>query len=250
MRKSTGLYPSLRVDATGKRVVSHGGSVLLALAADRVGLGRGLSAALRTWRKPMAVHDPGKILLDLAVAVALGGDCLADINQVRADPAVFGSVASDPTVSRLICTLAADASAALSAINTARAAAREQAWTAAAAAAPNHGRDGRHPLIVDLDATLVTAHSDKEQATPNWKKGFGFHPLCAFADHQAAGTGEPLAIELRPGNAGSNTAADHITVVEHALAQIPGIDGYRVGKAVLIRTDSAGATPVCLEYLT
>ncbi|GAB26362.1 hypothetical protein GOPIP_094_01100, partial [Gordonia polyisoprenivorans NBRC 16320 = JCM 10675] len=117
----------------------------------------------------------------------------------------------DPTVSRLISTLAADAPAALSAINTARAAARAQAWTAAGTAAPNHDRDVRHPLIIDLDATLVTAHSDKEHATPNWKKGFGFHPLCAFADHQAAGTGEPLAIMLRPGNAGSNTAADHIS---------------------------------------
>ncbi|WHU48105.1 transposase [Gordonia sp. L191] len=190
-----------------------------------------LSTALAPWRKPLATHDPGKILLDLAVAVALGGDCLADINQVRADPAVFGPVASDPTVSRLISTLAADAPAALSAINTARA----QAWTSAGTAAPNHDRDARHPLIIDLDATLVTAHSDKEQATPNWKKGLGFHPLCGFADHQAAGTGEPLAIALRPGNAGSNTAADHISMVESALAQIPGVDGFRVGKAVLIR---------------
>lgn len=85
-------------------------------------------------------------------------------------------------------------------------------------------------MIIDLDATLVTAHSDKEHATPNWKKGFGFHPLCAFVDHQAVGTGEPLAIELRPGNASSNTAADHITVVEAALAQIPEARGYRVGK--------------------
>ena len=83
MRKSTGLYPTLRVDATGKRVVSHGGSVVLAMTADKVGLGRGLSAALAPWRKPMAVHDPGKILLDLAVSLAIGGDCLADIAQLR-----------------------------------------------------------------------------------------------------------------------------------------------------------------------
>jgi hypothetical protein len=119
MQKSTGLYPSLRVDATGKRVVSHGGSVLLALTADKVGLGRGLSAALRPWRKPMAVHDPGKILLDLAISLAIGGDCLADIAQLRAEPAVFGHVASDPTVSRLIDTLAADATTALNLIDTA-----------------------------------------------------------------------------------------------------------------------------------
>ena len=88
MRKSTGCYPSLRVDASGRRVVSHGGAVLLAATADGVGLGRELSAALVPWRRPMAVHDPGKILLDLAVSLAIGGDCLADIAQLRAEPAV------------------------------------------------------------------------------------------------------------------------------------------------------------------
>lgn len=161
------------------------------------------------------------------MAVAIGGDCLADINQVRTDPGVFGPVASDPTVSRLISTLAADATTALAAI-TARAAARATAWSAAGEGAPDHGRDARAPLIIDLDATLVTAHSEKQQATATWKKGFGFHPLCAFVDHQGEGTGEPLAIELRPGNAGSNTAADHITVVEQALTQIRGTGGIGV----------------------
>ena len=102
---------------------------------------------------------------------------------MRAGPAVFGPVASNPTVSRLISTLAAEAPAALSAINTAR----EQCWQQEGTSAPNHDRDARHPLIIDLDATVVTAHSNNEHATPNWKKGFGFHPLRAFADHQAAG---------------------------------------------------------------
>ncbi|WLP92750.1 IS1380 family transposase [Gordonia sp. NB41Y] len=250
MSKSTSWYPSLSVDGSRTGVVSHAGATVLLRAAEKTGLSRHLSTGLTPWRKPLATHDPGKILLDLAVAVALGGDCLADINQIRADPGVFGPVASDPTVSRLISTLATEAPAALSAINSARAAARAQAWTAAGTAAPDHDRDARHPLIIDLDATLVTAHSDKEHATPNWKKGYGFHPLCAFADHQAAGTGEPLAIMLRPGNAGSNTAADHIAVVEQALVQVPGVDGYRVGKTVLIRTDSAGGTHEFLEYLT
>ena len=109
MRKSTGSYPSLNVDTTAKRVVSHAGAVLLAATAGRVGLDRELSAALRPWMRPLAVHDPGKVLLDLAISVAIGGDCLADIAQVRSEPAVFGQVASDPTVSRLIDTLAADA---------------------------------------------------------------------------------------------------------------------------------------------
>ena len=105
MRKSTGTYPSLKVDTTGKRVVSHAGAVLLSATAGRVGLDRELSAALRPWMRPMAVHNQGKVLLDLAISVAMGGDCLADIAQVRAEPALFGHVASDPTVSRLIDTL-------------------------------------------------------------------------------------------------------------------------------------------------
>ena len=121
MRKSTGSYPSLTVDPTAKRVVSHAGAMLLAATARNVGLDRDLSTVLRPWMRPLAVHDPGKILLDLAISVAIGGDCLTDLAQVRSEPAVFGQVASDPTVSRLIDTLAADAPSALPAISRARA---------------------------------------------------------------------------------------------------------------------------------
>ena len=128
MRKSTGSYPSLTVDTTAKRVVAHAGAVLLVATAGKVRLDRELSAALRPWMRPLAIHDPGKVLLDLAVSVAIGGDCLADIAQVRSEPAVFGLVASDPTVSRLIDTLASDAPRALSAINGARAVVRARAW--------------------------------------------------------------------------------------------------------------------------
>ncbi|MGV9793139.1 IS1380 family transposase [Gordonia sp. NPDC003422] len=250
MSKSTSPYPSLSVDGSGTGIVSHAGAAVLLRAAEKTGLISGLSQVLTPWRKPFATHDPGKIIADLAVAVAIGGDCLADIDQVRADPGVFGLVASDSTVSRLISDLADDAVTALAAINAARAAARTLAWAAARQAAPSHGRDSSSPVIIDLDATLVTAHSEKEQATPTWKKGFGFHPLCAFLDHQSGGTGEPLAIELRPGNAGSNTAADHITVVEAAVAQIPDAERYRVERSVLIRADSAGGTHEFLDYLT
>jgi hypothetical protein len=99
------------------------------------------------------------------------------------------------------------------------------------------------PLVIDDDATLVTAHSEKEQAAPTFKRGFGFHPIWTFADHGGAGTGEPLAVLLRPGNAGSNTAADHIAVIKAALAQLPGHrGGRRPGRKILIRTDAAGAT--------
>ena len=250
MSKSTSFYPSMRVSGDGAGVVSQAGVTLLLAAVAQTGLGRELSTALTRWRKPSATHDPGKILTDLAVSLAVGGDCLADIDQLRSRPQVFGPVASDPTVSRLIATLAADVRAVLSAINTARAAARQNAWRAAGAGAPDHGADGAHPVIIDLDATLVGAHSEKEQATPTYKRGFGFHPLCAFVDHGAGGTGEPVAMLLRPGNAGANTAADHITVTGQALAQLPMTTGYRVGRKVLIRTDSAGGTHEFLDYLT
>ena len=250
MSKSTSPYPMLSADDTGTGVVSHAGATVLLRTAEKTGLATGLSEALAPWRKPLATHDPGKIIADLAVAVAIGGDCLADINQVRAAPAVFGPVASDPTVSRLISTLADDAPAALSAINAARAAARAACWSAADTAAPDHGSDVEDPVIVDLDATLVTAHSEKQDAAPTYKRGFGFHPLCAFVDHGSEGTGEPLAIALRSGNAGANTAADHIAVTAAALEQLPQMRGYRVGKSVLVRTDSAGGTHEFVDYLT
>jgi hypothetical protein len=231
-------------------VVSHAAAVLVLRTAERTGLSSGLSAALGRWRKPGASHDPGKVILDLAVMLALGGDCLADVAQLRAYPEVFGPVASDPTVSRCIAVLAADAPAALAAINTARAQARAQGWSAAGELAADHGIDETHPLVIDLDATLVTAHSDKELAAPTFKRGYGFHPLCAFADHGPAGTGEPLAMLLRPGNAGANTAADHKTVLADALAQLPGVTGHRVGRTVLIRADAGGGTHEFLNYLT
>ncbi len=250
MGKSTSWYPSLAVGATGRGAVSHAGAITLARTASRIGLVDALSGGLQPWRKPLASHDPGKIICDLAISVALGGDCLADLAVLRGQPGVFGPVASDPTVSRLIATLAADADDALGAINAARRAVRAAAWSAAGSASPQHGINAQAPLVIDIDATLVTAHSEKESAAPTYKRGFGFHPLCAFADHGAAGTGEPLAILLRPGNAGSNTAADHKQVLIDALAQLPGDPTYRVGRTVLVRADAGGGTHEFLTYLT
>jgi hypothetical protein len=249
--KITGLYPRLRVDTSATAAVGQAGGVLLTRTVTATGLDRFLSAALARWRKPLAIHDPGKIITDLALSLALGGDCLADLAVLRAEPGVYGWVASDPTVSRAIATLAADAPAVLKAIDTARAAARHQAWQLAGEHAPDHGSDAKQPLVIDLDATLVTSHSEKEHAAPTFKRGFGFHPLCAFVDHGPDGTGEALAILLRPGNAGSNTASDHIDVVKAALAQLPGQrPGHRLGRKVLIRTDGAGGTKALIGWLT
>jgi hypothetical protein len=248
VKKRSRCYPGLVVDGRGSSVVPNAGAVVLLRTAEVVGLDAALSAALAPWRRPLARHDPGKIVLDLAVSLAIGGDCLADLAQLRAAPEVFGPVASDPTVSRLIDALAADAPAALAAIAAARAAAREPAWALAGEHAPDHGTDAAAPLVIDVDATLVTAHSEKECAAPTFKRGFGFHPLWAFVDHGQEGTGEPLAFLLRRGNAGSNTVVDHIAVLRAALAQLPG--GRRPGKNVLIRIDGAGGTHELIAWLT
>jgi hypothetical protein len=251
VRKRSGCYPRLGVDVGARGVVSHAGGVLLTAAIERVGLDRALSQALAPWRKSHAVHDPAKVVVDLAVMLALGGDCLADIALLRSAPGLFGAVASDPTVSRTIDALAQDAPAALAAIATARAAARARAWELAGSRAPDHDVTAARPLVIDVDATLVTAHSEKEQAAPTFKKGFGFHPLWAFADHGPAGTGEPLSVLLRKGNAGSNTAADHITVVRAALKQLPSHrPGRRPGRQVLIRADGGGCTHAFIQWLT
>ncbi len=244
--KPTDVYPSVVVDTAGRGVVSSAGGLLLTERVRVSGLGAALSEALTPWRAPTATHDPAKVLVDLAVSLALGGDCLADIALLRAEPALFGLVASDPAVSRTLDRLATDADQALGAIDRARAAARTHVWSRAGSHAPDHQVSADDPLVVDLDATLVTAHSEKEQARPTFKKGFGFHPLWAFIDHGPAGSGEPAAVLLRAGNAGSNTAADHITVATRALAQLPA--RLRRSRKVLVRADSAGGTHVFVAW--
>ena len=250
MKNATGVYPRADLDTAGTQVVSHAGTVLLTETITKVGLDRALSTALSRWRPRLAVHDPAKVLLDLALCLAVGGDCLADVALLRSEPGVFGLVASDPTVSRTIDRLAQDATAALRAIDTARASARARAWELAGDHAPDYNTDAGRPLIIDVDATLVTAHSEKQGAAPTFKKGFGHHPLWAFLDHGPAGTGEPLAALLRPGNAGSNTAADHLTVIRAALRQLPSYRaGHRPGRKILVRVDGAGATHELLDWL-
>ncbi|MFG3002308.1 IS1380 family transposase, partial [Streptomyces sp. NPDC048340] len=243
MKKRIGSYPRVRIEGGGRAVVSQAGGVLLVETVRKAGLDQAISAALAPWRKARAVHDPGKILLDVALAVALGGDCLADVGMLRAEPAVFGPVVSDPTVSRLIDTLAAAGPKALSAVRSARAETRERVWKLAGASSP----DASGQVTVDLDGVLVLAHSEKQDAAATWKKTFGHHPLMGFVDHGSGGSGEPVAGLLRPGNAGSNTAADHIEAARLALAQLP--KKYRRGRQTLIRTDSAGGTHEFVAWL-
>lgn len=247
MVKSTGSYPRVHVDTAPVAAVGQAGGILLVETIRAAGLDRELSKALARWSKPLASHGPGKILCDVALSLAVGGDCLSDLAQIRAEPGVYGPVASDPTVSRLIGLLGADADRVEKAISRARKASRARVWALAGTHAPDAGVSVTDPLIIDVDATLVTAHSEKEEAAPTFKKGFGHHPLCAFIDHGAHGSGEAAVIMLRPGNAGSNTAADHKTVIRQALDQA-GL-GSRPGRKVLIRIDGAGSTHQTLAEL-
>jgi hypothetical protein len=173
-------------------------------------------------------HDRGKVLVDLAVALADGATAISDLRVLANQPALFGEVASVPTAWR---TLDAIDQTALGRIEGARAQARRRAWAA-----------GMDPgfYVIDIDATFVTSHSDKEQAAPTYKHGFGFYPLLAYLDR----TGEPLAALLRPGNAGSGTAADHTRVLDLALAQLP-VDPQL--SEVIVRTDSAALSHEFLE---
>ncbi|UXA15102.1 IS1380 family transposase (plasmid) [Mycobacterium sp. SMC-8] len=223
-------------------MVSSAGGLLLARTLHVSGLEKAMSEVLKRWRAPRTLHDPAKVLTDVAIAVALGGDCAADIAVVRAQPELFGAVASDATVSRLIATLAGDVDAAVAAIRAARAAARAHIWRRQQ---PLAGTSGSQ-VIVDLDATLVTAHSDKQGATPTFKYGYGFHPMLAFVDHGSHGSGEALVGLLRPGSAGSNSAADHISVLDAALAQLPEPERARV----LVRTDTGGGVKDFLHHIT
>jgi hypothetical protein len=221
------------VTSDGTGLVSHAGAALVAETADRVGLTRALSAALSGVRERRGRHDPGRVLRDLAVMLVDGGDCLADLRAVRDQAPLFGEVASDATAFRLIDAIASDP-ALLDRVRAARARARENAWAVGV-------KPGR--LVIDVDATLVGSHSEKEGATGTFKRGFGFHPLLAFLD----GSREALAAILRPGNAGANTAADHIELLDLALEQLPrpaAADGE-----VTVRTDSAGATHEFCEHL-
>jgi hypothetical protein len=211
----------LKVTGGGRGVVNHAGARLLGELADAVGLTGELSAVMAATKQRRRGHDRGQVLVDLAVMIADGGETISDLAVLRNQPRLFGDVASHPTVWR---TLEAIDEATLNRIKTARAAARARAW--AAGADPGF-------YVIDLDATLIGSHSEKEGAAPTYKRGFGFHPLLAYLD----ATGEALAGLLRPGNAGSGTAVDHVSVLVDALAQLP-VDPAEV--EVIARADSAG----------
>lgn len=208
-------------------LTSRAGSALLSGLCDATGLTGALVEALSVHSRKTA-HQPGRTVRDLAVMLADGGDCLSDLGALRDQEALFGRVASDATAYRTLERLDA---AALARMRWARSAARRRVWDIAGA--PKR-------VILDIDATLLTAHSEKEGAAGNYKHGFGFHPLLCFE----ASTEEALSGVLRPGNAGANTAQDHIEVLDRALSQLPQ---SAIGPGTLVRCDSAGATHAFLD---
>lgn len=223
MVNATARIGTVEVTADGEGLVSHAGAALLVEVADRAGLTGALSAAMAPTRERRSAHDPGRVLRDVAVMLADGGDCVTDMAAYEGQERLFGARASETTTHRVLKSIDEHL---LDAIRAARAAARLRVWDA-----------GARPdsITLNIDATLVTAHSEKDRAAGTYKHGYGFHPICCYLDE----TGEALAAILRPGNAGSNTAADHFAVLALALEQIPAQD---LDREILVRADSGGAT--------
>ena len=215
---------TVEVTADGEGLVSHAGTALLVELADRAGLTDALSGALAGTRERRSAHDPGRVLVDVAVMLADGGDCVTDLDADRGQEWLFGARASETTTHRVLKSIDEGL---LARIRAARAQAPSRVWDA--------GARPDDTITFNIDATLLTAHSEKERAAGNYKHGYGFHPLGCWLDE----TGEALAAILRPGNAGSNTAEDHFTVLGMALEQIPAKD---LDREMLVRTDIGGCT--------
>jgi hypothetical protein len=227
----------VKVSADGVGVVSHAGvGMLRELAADSGLVAEVTEVLADTYDGPWQ-HPPGRVFADLAVAIADGADCVSGVEVFGDRHGIAGPVASMPTTWRVLERIDEDH---LPKVQAARAAARARAWEAGAA--PDLGG----LLHIDFDATVMISHSEKENAAKTWKKTFGMHPLLAFLDRPEVSGGEALAGLLRPGNAGSNTAADHITVLDQALMALPEQARPRPGDPgsprVVARSDSAGAT--------
>ena len=222
----------VEVTADGEGLVSHAGSALLAGVADRTGLTSALSRGLAGMKERRSGHDPGRVLRDLAVMLADGGECVSDLGGLRDQLALFGEVASNATAYRVIERISREPEL-VDALRAAHAQARAHAWELGV-------KPGR--VTIDLDATLITAHSEKQGAAGNFKGGFGFQPIMAYLDESS----EALAGTLRPGSAAAHSATDQIAVAEDALEQIPRAHIEAI--EILVRTDSAGAAHELVDW--
>jgi hypothetical protein len=227
------------VEGGGDGVVAHVGLHALGSFADRLGLGDCLSARIPIAGERLPLHDRGKVLTQAMLMMAGGGEACADIEHLRAQPDLFGSVPSDSTLYRTFRQI--DAST-LGGLWEAMAEVRSAVWRRSAATT------GNHTIVLDVDSSLHEIHSEnKAETAPNYKGGFGFHPIYCFAD----ATGETVAVTLRPGNAGANNIADHVAVLDQAIGGLPpeiavghrpGDDPSLVRRGIQVRADSAGCT--------
>jgi hypothetical protein len=241
--KDTPWDHGLKVTAEADGLVGHAGAVLLRKLAGQVGLTAALGSALaRAGKFPLV--DRGVALVSMAVAITLGATSMNDITLLAHHAPVLGAGPGDTTVRR---TLELADPATLDKIARVRARVRAHVWPLIAATPAGFpwlqiaGKLLAGWLVIDLDATLITAHSDKEGAAPTFKKGYGFHPLGAWL----ANTTESLAMLLRPGNAGSNTFTGHAAVLTAAIRQIPS----RMRSRLLVRVDGAGASHELITHL-
>ena len=235
---------ALTITAGGKGLVGHAGAVLLRKAADQTGLASRLSEAMLV-KGSSPLLDRGIVLVSMAMAIALGAASMSDIALLAHLAPLLGTAASGATVRRTL-DLAGDKKI-RDRIARARARARAHAWDLIAQTERGFpwlevaGKTLTGWVVIDMDATLITAHSEKEKAAPTWKKGYGFHPLAAWCRN----TRECLAMLLRPGNAGSNTFTDHREVLTAAIRQVPS----RFRRRILVRVDGAGASHDLLGHL-
>lgn len=240
--KDTSWARALEITADGHGLVGHADAVLLRQFADRLGLTAVLEPAL-TMRGKFPQLSRGMVLVSTAIAIALGATAMADIAVLDQLAPVLGTAPSGSTVRRVLG-LASDR--VLLQVAQARARIRRHVWDLIEDAGgfpwlAVAGKTLPGWVAIDMDATPITAHSDKEKATPTWKKGYGFHPLAAWCMN----TRECLDMMLRPGSAGSSTFADHKEVLDRALKQVPA----RFRRKILVRIDGAGASHKLIEYL-
>lgn len=237
---------------TDRSICSNAGTLLVAATATTLGITEVLDKHLAGLTPDTVTHTAGTVMTSLAVALTAGATCLDGLNLLNplVTTGLTRAIGSVPTAHRRVHQLADHADTVDDKMTRAMRTIRTRAWNALGPLNPTKIATRDDPLIIDIDASIIHIHSTKQDAAPTYKGGYGFHPLCAFVDHGPGLGGEPLALLMRPGNAGANNADDHITLIRNAYRALPGSDlGGNIGHKILVRTDGAGGTRKVATYL-
>lgn len=241
------------IDVTTDRTIcSNAGTLLIADTATTLGVSDVLDSELSGLTPDTVTHTAGTVLTSLAVALTAGATCLDDLRLLNplVSTGLTTATGSVATAHRRVHQLANHVDTVDERMSRAMRSLRTRAWTALGDLNPTALASKADPLIIDIDASLIHIHSTKQNAGPTYKKGYGFHPLCAFIDHGPGLGGEPLALLMRPGNKTANNAADHISLIRAAYRGLPGSqNGGNIGRRILVRTDGAGGTKNVAAYL-